>query len=78
GLLFHAQLGEAAGKYNSITRVTFEGPLGSDRLRAALAAVLRRHPQLAAGFDSEAQAEPLQLLPLVLPEWPWRELELAA
>ncbi|MEN3810128.1 amino acid adenylation domain-containing protein [Chromobacterium piscinae] len=78
GLLFHAQLGEAAGKYNSITRVTFEGPLGSDRLRAALAAVLRRHPQLAAGFDSEAQTEPLQLLPLVLPEWPWRELELAA
>ncbi|WP_230623729.1 amino acid adenylation domain-containing protein [Chromobacterium violaceum] len=78
GLLFHAQLGEAAGKYNSITRVTFEGPLDSGRLRASLAAVLRRHPQLAAGFDSEAQAEPLQLLPLVLPEWPWRELELAA
>ncbi|WP_406850166.1 amino acid adenylation domain-containing protein [Chromobacterium phragmitis] len=78
GLLFHAQLGEAAGKYNSITRVTFEGPLDSGRLRAALAAVLRRHPQLAVGFDSEAQAEPLQLLPLALPEWPWRELELAA
>ncbi|OHX19568.1 non-ribosomal peptide synthetase, partial [Chromobacterium sphagni] len=76
GLLFHAQLGEAAGKYNSMTRVTFEGPLDAARLRAALAAVLRRHPQLAARFDSEAQAEPLQLLPLALPEWPWREADL--
>ena len=78
GLLFHAQLGQAASKYNSISRIDFEGPIDTARLRAALDAVLLRQPQLTARFDLEADAQPLQLLPPSGAErWPWSEIALA-
>ncbi|WP_375591678.1 amino acid adenylation domain-containing protein [Chitiniphilus eburneus] len=81
GLLFHAQLGETASKYNSTTRVDFSGPLDSARVRAALDAVARRHPQLLARFDHAQSGAPLQLVPLLgrhAPCWPWHETTLAA
>jgi len=65
GLLFHAQLGEAASKYNSITRLDFEGPLPAQRVRRALDAVLMRHPHLASLFDSELNNESFMLVPLL-------------
>ncbi|ABC30550.1 Non-ribosomal peptide synthetase modules and related protein [Hahella chejuensis KCTC 2396] len=76
GLLFHAQLGEAASKYNSTTRLDFTGTLDVERIRDALEAVLRRHPQMAAAFDTEVLAQPLQLIPLVIDgerRWPWSQ-----
>ncbi|QDQ27202.1 amino acid adenylation domain-containing protein [Chitinimonas arctica] len=80
GLLFHAQLGESASKYNSITRLDFTGPVVEEGLRDALEAVLARHPQLGALFDSELRREPLQLLPLATRaerRWPWSRCSLA-
>ncbi len=81
GLLFHAQLGATANQYNSITRVDFHGPLQAGRLRAALDAVLRRHPQLAAWFEQQLRRVPLQVVPLLRDDsghvWPWRECQLA-
>jgi amino acid adenylation domain-containing protein/non-ribosomal peptide synthase protein (TIGR01720 family) len=80
GLLFHAQLGETASKYNSTTRIDFQGPLQSARVRAALDAVTRRHPQLLARFDYTQSGTPLQLVPLPVgaQAWPWREETLTA
>lgn len=79
GLLFHAQLGHGASRYNSTSRLDFSGPLDSARLQRALGAVLKRHGQLAAQFDSEIAGEPVQLLPRppALPRWPWSECDLA-
>ncbi|MDN3578311.1 amino acid adenylation domain-containing protein [Chitinimonas viridis] len=82
GLLFHAQLGETASKYNSITRLDFTGPIDVAGLRDALEAVLRRHPQLGARFDEESRQEALQVLPLPPTQaghrWPWQEVDLGS
>jgi len=67
GLLFHAQTADSSGSYNSLTRLSFSGPLDEQRLQAALDAVVRHHPQLAARFDSEQALLPLQLIPLMQP-----------
>jgi amino acid adenylation domain-containing protein len=82
GLLFHARLGDQASRYNAISRFDFEGPLDVERLREALATLLRRHPQLAASFDSRGGA-PLQIVPLIDEEsdarrWPWKHCSLEA
>jgi amino acid adenylation domain-containing protein/non-ribosomal peptide synthase protein (TIGR01720 family) len=73
GLLFHAQLGETASKYNSITRLDLSGPIDIARLRACFAAVLARHPQMAALFDSDVTGQALQLLSQGAAYWPWSE-----
>ncbi|AUH00257.1 non-ribosomal peptide synthetase [Prodigiosinella confusarubida] len=65
GLLFHAQVSETAGSYNSLTRLSLSGSLPAAHLRRALEAVVRHHPQLAARFDTEQTLTPLQLLPLL-------------
>lgn len=78
GLLFHAQLGDAAGLYNTLMNIELNGPLDPERLRDALEAVLQRHPQLAALFDTEGDA--LQLLPRLNPAeryWPWLQYDLS-
>jgi len=81
GLLFHAQLGETASQYNSITRLDLKGEIDISRLRNALDAVLARHPQLAARFDLDVIGQPLQLIPLAAKNehwrWPWQFLSLA-
>ncbi|MFC7419020.1 amino acid adenylation domain-containing protein [Iodobacter arcticus] len=80
GLLFHAQLGDASSKYNSITRIELLGALDIERLRDALEAVLVRHPQLAAMFDNESGNQAMQLLPLVSGSkrrWPWAQQDLS-
>nr|WP_211186035.1 non-ribosomal peptide synthetase [Brenneria salicis] len=65
GLLFHAQLADSAGSYNSVTRLSLNGPLDCAHLRQTLEAIVRRHPQLAARFDTEHTQTPLQLLPIL-------------
>src|SRR4051812_13449538 len=75
GLLFHASaaLGDddvyAVQLYVSLT-----GPLDQDRLRAAVQAVVARHPNLAARF-SQQYAEPVQII-LAEPVVPWQYFEL--
>jgi amino acid adenylation domain-containing protein/non-ribosomal peptide synthase protein (TIGR01720 family) len=80
GLLFHAQLGEQASKYNSITRLDFKGDVQAQKIRAALDSVLQRHPQLAALFDTDTAAEPLLLLPQDdgHRRWPFTSITLSA
>lgn len=73
GLLFHAQLADAAGSYNSLTRLSLRGPLSVAQLSQALEAVVRHHPQLAARFDTEQASAPLQVLPILRDDhcyWP--------
>ncbi|RLM24495.1 non-ribosomal peptide synthetase [Brenneria alni] len=65
GLLFHAQLADSAGSYNSMTRLSLDGPLDSAHLQQALETVVRHHPQLTARFDTEQTQTPLQLLPVL-------------
>ncbi|MDE9539591.1 non-ribosomal peptide synthetase [Xenorhabdus bovienii] len=90
GLLFHAQTATDKGNYNSLTRLSLHGPLDRVKLQRALAGLIRHHPQLAARFDTEQSASPLQLIPLLsegseiwpldfyqLPELPEQEEEAA-
>ncbi|WP_246867222.1 non-ribosomal peptide synthetase [Dickeya sp. CFBP 2040] len=81
GLLFHAQLAEAAGSYNSLTRLLLRGPLSVTQLSQALEAVVRHHPQLAARFDTEQASVPLQVLPVLRDDqcyWPLENQTLPA
>lgn len=81
GMLFHAQLGDGASSYNAFTRLDLEGRLDVPRLRRALDAVLRRHPQLAGVFDAEGRDEPLLLVPQLAetgtPLWPFETHDLS-
>ncbi len=70
GLLFHAQTTTQQGSYNSLTRLTLSGNLTPQKVQQALDAVLRRHPQLGARFESELSLQPLQLLPEGDLHWP--------
>jgi len=76
GLLYLSQLGatqglaEQAGSqqssddgYSSLARLTLKGPLDKARLGLALTAVIHKHPQLAAIFDSSTLSQPVQILP---------------
>ena len=78
GLLFHAQTTTQQGSYNTLTSLTLSGPLPTVNVQAALNAVVRHHPQLAARFDSDLCLPPMQLLPLLQNEsyWPLEEITL--
>lgn len=70
GLLFHAQLGAAAGKYNTMTRIALTGRLDMQRLEKALDRVLRRYSQLATRFDADASGALWQVVPAQTGTWP--------
>ncbi|WP_342755483.1 amino acid adenylation domain-containing protein [Pantoea sp. MBD-2R] len=78
GLLFHAQTTTQQGSYNTLTSLTLSGVLPTASVQAALNAVVRHHPQLAARFDSDLCLPPMQLLPLLHNEshWPLEEITL--
>ncbi|RNM26896.1 amino acid adenylation domain-containing protein [Dickeya undicola] len=76
GLLFHAQLTQIAGSYNSLTRLSLRGPLSVAQLSQALEAVVRHHPQLAARFDTEQASAPLQVLPILRDDYCYWPLDL--
>ncbi|MBY8847564.1 amino acid adenylation domain-containing protein [Saccharothrix sp. MB29] len=75
-LLHNLVSGDTIDVYNEQLRLTLEGPLDADRLRAALATVLRRHPNLAAVFDHEV-ATPVQVVLAAPPPVPWVEHDLS-
>ncbi|AYN39399.1 amino acid adenylation domain-containing protein [Streptomyces dangxiongensis] len=77
GLLFHSLYDDGAGQdaYTVQLFVDLAGPLDAIRLRAAVTAVLRRHPNLRAGFRVVRSGKPVQFVPRHI-DLPWREEDL--
>ncbi|MEU8778348.1 amino acid adenylation domain-containing protein [Streptomyces sp. NPDC048606] len=64
GMLFHSVYDQSAPDvYTVQVSVTLAGPLDADRLERAGAALLRRHPNLRAGFWHEGVPQPVQFVP---------------
>ncbi|MFJ9033253.1 amino acid adenylation domain-containing protein [Streptomyces sp. NPDC102274] len=76
GLLFHALYDdEAVDLYAVQFSLRLNGPVDAQALRAAVEAVLRRHPNLSAGFRLTQQGRAVQVVPRHL-ELPWEEADL--
>ncbi|MFF0724261.1 amino acid adenylation domain-containing protein [Streptomyces sp. NPDC004134] len=77
GLLFHADFDDAGPDvYEGRRALALDGPLDTDRLRAAWATVLDRHPILRASFHRLASGEAVQVIARDVP-LPWRETDLS-
>lgn len=74
GMLFHSFYESAADPYAVQILLTLRGGVDPDRLRAAAAMVLRRHPQLLGAFVVRGVDQPVLALP-VDPEPPVRVVE---
>ena len=74
-LLHHLISNDSIDVYNEQIRMTLEGQLDAVRMRAALATVLRRHPNLGAAFDHDVAA-PVQVIGGT-PHVPWAEYDLS-
>ncbi|MFF4077771.1 amino acid adenylation domain-containing protein, partial [Streptomyces sp. NPDC001777] len=78
GLLFHAHYdGRERDVYTVQLGIDLTGPLDTDRLHEAVHALLRRHPQLRAGFRTTASGKSVQFIPRQA-EPAWREDDLTA
>ncbi|GAA3375590.1 non-ribosomal peptide synthetase [Streptomyces sannanensis] len=76
GLLFHALYDEdGPDVYTVQLAVEMHGSLDTARLRAAAEALLRRHPNLRAGFRHKGLDKPLQVVRRQV-RTPWREIDL--
>ncbi|WP_329582824.1 non-ribosomal peptide synthetase [Streptomyces sp. NBC_01361] len=78
GLLFQVTYGaEAEGTDVYTVQMVFElrGPLAEDDLKAAAGTLLRRHPNLRAGFWQQNVERPVQFVPHEVP-LPWRTRDL--
>ncbi len=74
GLLFHARTAHARGDVYAVqVDIALSGTLDQHRLRAAVHAVISRHPHLAARFHRQFD-EPVQLIPAD-PAPGWRYVE---
>ncbi|THC44439.1 non-ribosomal peptide synthetase [Streptomyces sp. A1499] len=62
GLFFQAQLAGAAGHYVAQSWFTFDRRLDTDALAEAMAHVIARHPVVGAGFATDDDGNPVQLL----------------
>ncbi|MFE2292511.1 amino acid adenylation domain-containing protein [Streptomyces sp. NPDC059452] len=62
GLFFQAQMAGAAGHYVAQSYFTFARRLDTDALAEALAYVIARHPVVGAGFTTDGDGNPVQLL----------------
>ncbi|TYC07302.1 non-ribosomal peptide synthetase, partial [Actinomadura syzygii] len=77
GMLFHSLYDEGGlDVYAVQVTVELRGPVNGDRLRAAAGGLLRRHPNLRAGFWHEGVPEPVQFVPTEL-GLPVADLDLA-
>ncbi len=75
GLLFHANTAQAHDDlYAGQLDISITGPLDPDRLRAAVQAMIGRHPNLVARFCDQYD-EPVQIIPAD-PAASWHYLEL--
>ena len=76
GLLFHTVYHERSlDIYTARLRLDLEGELDTAAMRASVAALLRRHPNLRAAFRYERLSRPVQLIPREVP-LPWQEFDL--
>ncbi|MEV3967520.1 amino acid adenylation domain-containing protein [Streptomyces sp. NPDC050698] len=62
GLFFQAQLAGAAGHYVAQNWFTFDRRLDTDALAEAMAHVIARHPVVGAGFGTDDDGNPVQVL----------------
>ncbi|MGW1428357.1 amino acid adenylation domain-containing protein [Streptomyces sp. NPDC002431] len=62
GLYFQAQLTGTAGHYVAQSWFTFDRRLDPDALAGAMAYVIARHPVVGAGFTTDDDGDPVQLL----------------
>nr|WP_119611408.1 non-ribosomal peptide synthetase [Streptomyces acidiscabies] len=62
GLFFQAQLAGQAGHYVAQSWFTFERRLDADKLADAMAQVIDRHPVVGAGFTTDDDGNPVQVL----------------
>ncbi|MEV4921455.1 amino acid adenylation domain-containing protein [Streptomyces roseoverticillatus] len=76
GLLFHTVFDRQTPDVYTV-QLVFElhGRVDAEALRAAVAALLHRHPNLRAGFWQQGADQPLQVIPREV-ELPWREVDL--
>ncbi|MFI1753144.1 amino acid adenylation domain-containing protein [Streptomyces sp. NPDC020571] len=65
GLYFQAQLTGPAGHYVAQSYFTFERRLDTDALSRAMGHVLARHPAVGAGFTTDEDGNPVQVLAAV-------------
>ncbi|GAA3728720.1 non-ribosomal peptide synthetase [Salinactinospora qingdaonensis] len=76
GLLFHALYNDRDLDVYTVQHVfEFTRPVDATALRASAAEMLRRHPNLRAGFAHEGMDEPVQFIPAEAPV-DWREIDL--
>ncbi|MFE6226449.1 amino acid adenylation domain-containing protein [Streptomyces sp. NPDC057854] len=77
GMLFHALYDtEAVDVYTIQAAFELHGDVSAERLRAACAATLARHPVLRTGFRVRANGQPVQLVRRTVAT-PWAELDLS-
>ncbi|WP_405727229.1 amino acid adenylation domain-containing protein [Streptomyces sp. NBC_00028] len=62
GLFFQAQLAGPAGHYVAQSWFTFDRRLDTDALAEAMAHVIARHPGVGAGFTTDDDGNPVQVL----------------
>ncbi|WP_399082163.1 amino acid adenylation domain-containing protein [Streptomyces sp. BBFR2] len=62
GLYFQAQLAGAAGHYVAQSYFAFDRRLEPDALAEAMGCVMARHPVVGAGFTTDADGSPVQVL----------------
>ncbi|MGX1565193.1 amino acid adenylation domain-containing protein, partial [Streptomyces sp. NPDC055509] len=62
GLFFQAQLAGTAGHYVAQSWFTFDRRLDTDALAEAMAYVIARHPVVGAGFGTDDDGNPVQVL----------------
>ncbi|WP_055563441.1 non-ribosomal peptide synthetase [Streptomyces atriruber] len=62
GLFFQAQLAGTAGHYVAQSWFTFDRRLDADALAEAMAYVIARHPVVGAGFTTDDDGNPVQVL----------------
>jgi amino acid adenylation domain-containing protein len=75
GMLFHALLDER-DVYTVRLAIDLDGPFDVAAFRAAVTALLTRHPNLRAGFRAEGLSKPVQLIPREIPV-PVHEIDLS-
>ncbi|MFI8510833.1 amino acid adenylation domain-containing protein [Streptomyces sp. NPDC085460] len=77
GMLFHALYDtEAVDVYTIQAAFELHGEVSAERLRAACAGTLARHPVLRTGFRVRANGQPVQLVRRTVTT-PWTELDLS-
>nr|QEO74068.1 condensation domain-containing protein [uncultured bacterium] len=77
GLMFWASYGGAANDVYTVQKtLELEGPVEAKALRAAAEALLRRYPNLRAGFRFRRSGDPVALIPAEV-ELPWTELAIS-